>query len=79
MLTPKTCRAARALLNWSQSVLARKAKLGLSTVYEFEKEHRETSPESVEAIERALVAAGIELFNHGSPGARLHPKRSKAK
>src|SRR5205807_2079261 len=49
-MTPAQCRAARALLGITQSQLARAAKLGLSTVVDFEKERRLVSNEAVEAI-----------------------------
>jgi DNA-binding XRE family transcriptional regulator len=52
-MTPAQCRAARALLGITQAQLARAAKLGLSTVVDFEKE-RLVSEEAVRAIQTAL-------------------------
>ena len=72
-VSPAQCRAGRALLEITQTQLAASAGLGLSTVVDFEKERREVSPESVEAIRRALVRAGVEFIdeNGGGPGVRL--------
>ena len=79
-ISPSQCRAGRALLEINQTQLAGSAGLGLSTVVDFEKERRLVSPESVEAIRRALVRAGIEFIdeNGGGPGVRLR-KRQGAK
>ena len=82
-VSPAQCRAGRALLEITQTQLAASADLGLSTVVDFEKERRQVSPESVDAIRRALVRVGIEFIdeNGGGPGVRLHkrqrPKQSK--
>jgi hypothetical protein len=56
------------------------ARLGLSTVVDFEKERRQVSLESTESIRRVLVSAGIEFIdeNGGGPGVRLR-KRQRAK
>ena len=79
-VSPSQCRAGRALLEITQTQLAASAGLGLSTVVDFEKERRQVAPESVEAIRRALVRAGVEFIdeNGGGPGLRLR-KRQRAK
>jgi predicted transcriptional regulator len=70
-------------LEITQTQLAASAGLGLSTVVDFEKERRQVAPESVEAIRRALVRAGVEFIdeNGGGPGVRLRnrqrPKQTK--
>ena len=80
-MTPAQCRAARGLLEITQSQLAHAADLGLSTVVDFEKERRLVSLGAVEAIRAALERAGIEFIdeNGGGEGLRLrkprHPKR----
>jgi predicted transcriptional regulator len=82
-LSPAQCRAARALLEITQTQLAASAGLGLSTVVDFEKGRRQVSPESVETIRRALVRADVEFIdeNGGGPGVRLRkrqrPKQTK--
>jgi len=82
-VSPSQCRAGRALLEITQTQLAASAGLGLSTVVDFEKERRQVAPESVEAVRRALVRAGVEFIdeNGGGPGVRLRnrqrPKQTK--
>jgi hypothetical protein len=87
-MTPAQCRAARALLGITQAQLARAAKLGLSTVVDFEKERRLVSEEAVRSgplcNERALnswmktESGKVSCFENDknehdrSPG---HPKR----
>jgi len=48
-------------------------------VVDFEKERRQVSPKSVEAIRRALVRAGVEFIdeNGGGAGVRLRKRRLK--
>jgi transcriptional regulator with XRE-family HTH domain len=70
-MTPAQCRAARALLRITQSQLARAAKLGLSTVVDFEKERRLVSQEAVRAIQTALERAGIEFMDENDVGQGL--------
>jgi transcriptional regulator with XRE-family HTH domain len=81
MMTPAQCRAARALLDMTQTELAEAASLGLSTVVDFEKERRDLSAVAVEKIRRALEEAGIELIpeNGGGEGLRLRRSRSRKK
>ncbi|WP_354059092.1 helix-turn-helix transcriptional regulator [Bradyrhizobium sp. RT6a] len=61
-ITPQQCRAARGLLDWTQSDLAKAAAVGLSTVKDFERGTRETDPANVAAMEAALERAGIEFL-----------------
>jgi transcriptional regulator with XRE-family HTH domain len=79
-LTRAQCRAARALLEMTQSDLADLADLGLSTIVDFEKGRRKISGDALAAIQKALESAGIEFIeeNGGGPGVRLRkrPQRS---
>jgi transcriptional regulator with XRE-family HTH domain len=72
-MTPSQCRAARGLLEITQSELAAAADLGLSTIVDFEKRRRVVSVEAVDAIRAALERSGIEFIdqNGGGPGVRL--------
>jgi transcriptional regulator with XRE-family HTH domain len=70
-MTPGQCRAARGLLNWSQTVLAAAAALSRSTVADFELERREVSPEAVAKMRSALTTAGVTFTNGKRPGVRL--------
>ena len=78
-MTPSQCRAARALLDMTQSQLADAASLGLSTVVDFEKERRQVSEEAVERIRRALEECGIEFFSENGRGEGLLVRRALRK
>jgi transcriptional regulator with XRE-family HTH domain len=77
IMTPAQSRAARALIEWTQPRLAEAAKLGLSTVVDFEKSRRTVSQEAVDAIRQALEESGVEFIpeNGGGPGVRLKKGR----
>jgi predicted transcriptional regulator len=72
-ITPSQCRAGRALLEITQTQLAKSAGLGLSTVVDFEKRRRKVSVEAIQSISKTLSHAGIEFIdeNGGGPGVRL--------
>ena len=70
-MTPAQCRAARGLLEITQSQLAHAAKLGLSMVVDFEKERRQVSVEAVEAIRAALERAGLYSSTKTGAGKAL--------
>jgi len=80
-MTPAQSRAARALLGMNQSVLARNAGLGLSTIVDFEKERRQVSEDAVLAIEAGFELAGIEFIeeNGGGEGVRLRKSRRSSR
>jgi transcriptional regulator with XRE-family HTH domain len=67
------CRAARALLNWSQTDLALKARVGRATIAAFESGAREPYDRTLDDAQRALESAGVEFIdeNGGGPGVRL--------
>ena len=72
-ITPAQSRAARALVGMTQPELASRAKLGLSTVVDFERSRRQISEDAVGAIVRALEKAGVIFIsrNGGGAGVRL--------
>jgi transcriptional regulator with XRE-family HTH domain len=70
-MTPSQCRAARALLDWTQPQLAKAAGLGVSTVIDYERDRRRVSKDVVAAIQVALGSAGVEFTNGKRPGVRL--------
>jgi transcriptional regulator with XRE-family HTH domain len=74
-LTSAQIRAARALIRWSASDLARQSAVGITTIRRAELAKRETTltaPNNL-AIRRALEASGVEFIdeNGGGPGVRL--------
>ena len=62
MLSPEQCRAARAWLGWPQDELAKRAKVGLSTLKDFEGGKRAPMRNNLEAIRAALEGAGIRFI-----------------
>src|SRR5580692_3840122 len=73
MITPAQCRAARALLDWSQQQLAAAAKVGVVTVRQFEGGGAQPRRATLDVLFRALEAAGIAFIpeNGGGAGVRL--------
>ena len=55
-------RAARALLNWSQEVLANNAGVSRATVADFENKTRVPIRNNLRAIEYCMYAAGVEFL-----------------
>jgi transcriptional regulator with XRE-family HTH domain len=80
-MTPEQCRAARALLDWSQDDLAERSQVAARTVRYFEKGLRELIPANLDALQRAFEGAGVVLIpeNGGGPGVRLAKRKAKAK
>jgi transcriptional regulator with XRE-family HTH domain len=55
-MTPAQCRAARALLGWTQAKLAKAAGIGIPPESNFE-QGRPASADAVQAMQRALESA----------------------
>jgi transcriptional regulator with XRE-family HTH domain len=73
VITNDQCRAARAILSLSQEDLSRAAKVARRTLMDFETGARTPHPRTVDAIQEALKAAGVEFIakNGGGAGVRL--------
>ncbi|MBV9506484.1 MAG: transcriptional regulator [Acidobacteriia bacterium] len=73
LLTGRHIRAARALLGWAQSDLARKAKVALRTVRRMEGFEGPVGArtDTVGKVATVLQKASIEFLNDGEPGVRL--------
>lgn len=73
MITSAQCRAARALLDWSQQQLADAARVGVVTVRQFESGAAEPRRSTLDVITRAMEAAGVIFVaeNGEGPGVRL--------
>lgn len=67
---PVQCRMARAALGLGVRELAAAAKVSVDTVARFER-GEELKERTVDAIQRALEAAGVEFTNGQQPGVRL--------
>jgi transcriptional regulator with XRE-family HTH domain len=74
MFAPALSRAARGLIDWSQSDLAAASGVSLSTVRDFETGKRTPIANNLAALQRALETAGVEFTNGGEPGVKLRRK-----
>ena len=70
IFTPVQCRMARAALGWGVREIARKAKVSVDTVARFERGD-ELKERTIDALQHALEAAGVEFTNGDQPGVRL--------
>jgi transcriptional regulator with XRE-family HTH domain len=70
-LCPAQCRAARALLAWSQEDLVRHSKITKKTIADFERGATTPRRHTLDQILAAFEAAGIEFLNGNQPGVRL--------
>ncbi len=59
-MSPEQCRAGRGWLDWSQKDLAERAKVGLSTVKDFESGKRTPISNNLAAMQAALEAGGVQ-------------------
>ncbi len=78
-IEPEQCRAARALLGWSQADLAARAAVAKQTLVDFERGARTPYDRTLADIRAALETAGVEFIaeNGGGPGVRLAKRRRK--
>src|SRR5262245_30932392 len=67
---PVQCRMARAALGLGVRELAAAAKVSIDTVARFERGD-ELKERTIDALQRALEAAGVEFTNGDQPGVRL--------
>lgn len=68
-LSSSQSRAARGLLNWSQTQLATASNLSESTIRDFEKGRRIPAINNLAAIKRALEDAGVQFLEYGEVAA----------
>ena len=70
MITAEQIRAARALLNWKQSDLARESGISLPSINTIERGTGSPRVDTLQALQNALANAGIELI--GQQGVTRH-------
>lgn len=63
------CRAARALLGWSQDQLAETSKVAKATIAAFEQGKRTPYDRTLEDIREALEEAGVVFLDEGEVSA----------
>jgi transcriptional regulator with XRE-family HTH domain len=77
---PAQCRAARALLNWSQADLVKHSGVSAKSIADYERGATNPYGRTLTALIATLEAAGIEFINRGvrlrvsPPRARQTPK-----
>jgi transcriptional regulator with XRE-family HTH domain len=69
---------ARAATGFQIVEIAKRARVATATVVRFEK-GEELKPRTIEAIQRAYEAAGVEFINGNAPGIKLHRGTSIAR
>ena len=67
---PVQCRMARVALGLGIRELAAAAKVSADTIARFER-GEDLKERTIEALQRALEAAGVEFTNGDQPGVRL--------
>jgi hypothetical protein len=70
-MTPEQSRAARALLNWTQTELAENADLSIWVVEDFEAGRQPISGSLVDAMVVALEYAGVEFLACDNPDGTI--------
>jgi transcriptional regulator with XRE-family HTH domain len=73
--TPAQCRAARALLGWSQAELSAASGVATKTIADFEREDRVPYERTLNDIRETFEIAAIEFTNGGNPGVRRRGDR----
>jgi transcriptional regulator with XRE-family HTH domain len=73
LITSAQCRAARALIGWSQDQLATSSKVAKATIANFEAGKRVPYERTLSDIQAALEKAGVQFIpeNGGGAGVRL--------
>jgi len=72
-MTPELCRAARAVLNWTQGDLARASRISAPTISNYEAGNDTTTRGNQALLQMTFQAAGIEFLGEGGelPGLRV--------
>jgi transcriptional regulator with XRE-family HTH domain len=78
MLTPPQVRAARALLGWSRTQLAKESGVPYGTLTDYENGRTRMFADSMAKIIRAFDNAGVELFYDGQNGKGAGVRFKKA-
>ncbi len=82
MITPEQCRAARALLGWSQKELSKRTKISDVTIRKFELRKTHLKESTAQHFRLVFERSGVVFIdeNGGGPGARLEkPVKEKVR
>jgi transcriptional regulator with XRE-family HTH domain len=78
MITASQCRAARALIGWSQQELASEAGVGIMTIHQLEKDGSQSRRATLEVVQRALESAGVEFIEENGRGAGVRWRKKQS-
>jgi transcriptional regulator with XRE-family HTH domain len=75
LITGRQLRAARALIGWEQTTLAKRSRVAIGTIRRMESFASEigSRTSTLSQVQATLEKAGIEFLNDESPGVRLRP------
>jgi len=71
ILTPALCRAARGLLDWTQTDLAEKAAVSRSTIRDYEGRHHEIHRATEAQLRLAFEEGGVRFIQLEGGGTGL--------
>ncbi|MFK5600627.1 helix-turn-helix transcriptional regulator [Methylobacterium sp. HMF5984] len=77
-MTRDQCRAARALLEWTQDRLAEVSSVSKKTIADFEAGKRTPYDRTLADIQRTLETAGLEFIPENGGGAGIRFRERKA-
>jgi transcriptional regulator with XRE-family HTH domain len=75
-MSPEQSRAARGWLGWSQTELATRSRVSLSTIRDFETRARSPIANNIAAMRRAIEEAGIEFLDEDGKAVGIRHKPS---
>ena len=75
MITSAQCRAARALLKWSQEELAERSGIGVATIRTFETDTSSPYSRTLETIKATFEASGVAFIDDQGSGVVLKSRR----
>lgn len=70
-MSPEICKAARALLKWSQQDLAKHAQIGTRTLGRFENGDQVVSAAVQKKLREAFIKAGLVFLASNRPDGKL--------
>ena len=75
-IVPEQCRAARALLNWSQDELEAASKVAKKTIADFERGASVPYERTLRDLQDALEAGGVDFIPENGGGAGVRRRTS---
>ncbi len=76
MITAEQCRAARALIDWTQNDLSYHSRIAKKTIADFERGNRAYHPKTAIAVRGALEAHGVLFIAENGAGAGVRLRKA---